>query len=68
MLDGCKVLLAVSVGFWCEIMMMIFKFGEVDYYGIPSGRYSNKCDLSGWFEGPPFLGGLALEVYGDPSG
>ena len=48
--------------------MMIFKFGEVDDYGIPSGRYSNKCDLAGWFEGPPFLGGLAVEVYGDPSG
>ena len=50
-------------------MMTIFKFGEVDGYGIPSGRYWNlKCDLSGWFEGPPFLGGLAVEVYGDPSG
>ena len=39
-------------------MMTIFKFGEVDGYGIPSGRYWNlKCDLSGWFEGPPFFGG-----------
>ena len=48
--------------------MMIFKFGEVDDYGIPSGQYSNKYDFSGWFEGPACVEGLVVNVYGDPSG
>jgi hypothetical protein len=59
-----RSLFAIWVGLWCEIM--IFKFGEVDVYGIPWGQYSNKHDFSGWFEGPACFEGLAVNVCGDP--
>lgn len=31
-----RSLFAIWVGLWCEIMMVIFKFGEVDVYKNPS--------------------------------